>query len=186
MQTEPATDFTAIYGLFALASRNLKYPRVRLQTESGDTVIIKLAGNQSKYTGQLQVTDDKPYGENKYFGRIDSNGAYIRSWSASPEVTSLLEKLSDNPAKVASEYGRMTGRCCFCGLQLSDERSTAVGYGEICAEHYGLPWSSEKFSFANIPAPPECFHPGTVEALLADISTPFWAKDVIRVAVEKE
>jgi hypothetical protein len=23
---------------------------------------------------------------------------------------------------------------------LSDDRSTAVGYGPICADHYGLPW----------------------------------------------
>ena len=30
---------------------------------------------------------------------------------------------------------------------MKDERSTAVGYGAICADHYGLPWGSKPVEF---------------------------------------
>lgn len=43
-------------------------------------------------------------------------------------------------ATMAKEYGDATHNCCFCGLDLTDERSTSAGYGPICAGKYGLPW----------------------------------------------
>ena len=52
----------------------------------------------------------------------------------------LLQRLAADPAGVASKYGKMTGRCCFCHLQLTDAKSLAVGYGKTCAKNYGLPW----------------------------------------------
>jgi len=33
-----------------------------------------------------------------------------------------------------------TGNCCFCRRELTDKRSTEVGYGPICADHFSLPW----------------------------------------------
>ena len=41
---------------------------------------------------------------------------------------------------MAKKYGDETHNCCFCGLELTDERSTSAGYGPICAGKYGLPW----------------------------------------------
>jgi hypothetical protein len=43
-------------------------------------------------------------------------------------------------AAMAKQYGDATHNCCFCGLDLTDERSTSAGYGPICAGKYGLPW----------------------------------------------
>lgn len=48
--------------------------------------------------------------------------------------------LAENPAKVAADYGRLSGRCCFCKIELTDEKSIAVGYGPQCARSYGLPY----------------------------------------------
>lgn len=129
-----------IYTLFdtAIASK-LKYPQIRLQTPSGSPIEIKRAGSMSRYTGQLMITDGRPYGQNAYYGRIDQNGVFVSGRESNPELPALLTRLASNPAEVASEYGKLTGNCSFCGLKLTDPESTAVGYGPICATHYGLP-----------------------------------------------
>ena len=41
--------------------------------------------------------------------------------------------------------------CCFCNRALEDERSTAVGYGPICAGHFGLAWGNRPAEFAATP-----------------------------------
>jgi hypothetical protein len=32
----------------------------------------------------------------------------------------------------------------FCRLTLTDARSTAVGYGQTCAGHWGMPWGEAR------------------------------------------
>ena len=46
----------------------------------------------------------------------------------------------DALAEWASEFGHAHGHCVFCALELTDERSVAVGYGQVCASKRGLPW----------------------------------------------
>lgn len=48
-----------------------------------------------------------------------------------------------NPAEYASAYGKKTGRCCFCSLELTDPRSVSAGYGPVCSEKWSLPWGQE-------------------------------------------
>ena len=50
-----------------------------------------MAGPRSKYAGCVMVTDDGVYPDNKYYGKIDSNG-FLRSFSLTPE---LIDKLLD-------------------------------------------------------------------------------------------
>ena len=92
--------------------------------------------------GALSVTDGGPYGENVYYGRVETDGGYQASRSADDGITAVLRKFSANPVSVAAAYGRLTGNCCFCRKTLTDQRSTSVGYGPVCAVHYGLPWGS--------------------------------------------
>lgn len=47
-------------------------------------------------------------------------------------------------AEQAARWGKLYGRCVFCSLPLTDERSIAVGYGPVCAEHHGLPWGDSE------------------------------------------
>lgn len=140
MEQYTAKNLKAIYTLFdtAIASK-LKYPEIRLQTPNSSPVQIKRAGSMSRYNGQLMITDGRPYGSNAYYGRIDSNGTFVTGRESNSELLPLLDRLAQNPAEVASEYGKLTGHCSFCGLTLTDPESTAVGYGPICAGHYGLP-----------------------------------------------
>lgn len=130
-------NFPEINALFELASLHLKYPKVHLQTADSRSVVLARAGDRSKAPGTINVTDGKRYGENRWYGRIQLDGSF--SCDDEP-VIDVLKEFAANPAKVAARYGKLVGRCCFCELLLTDERSTSVGYGPICAEHYGLAW----------------------------------------------
>lgn len=136
----------AVDGVFALfeqaIAHRLQYPKVRLLDAAGMPVVLSRAGQKSKYTGQIMVTDGGPFGANRYYGRIDLDGVFHATDSATIPVFALLERLSRHPVDVAGEYGRLTGQCCFCQLGLKDARSTAVGYGPVCADHFGLPWGN--------------------------------------------
>lgn len=129
-----------IIELLARAGSRLKYPKVRLATESGQRVVLSVAGERSRYTGSVMVTDGGPFGANTYFGRIAPDGTVTESGAMTPEVMALLVSFAAEPAKVGAKIGKMLGACCFCSRQLDTRESLAVGYGPVCADKYGLPW----------------------------------------------
>jgi hypothetical protein len=148
-------DFTAgiavgnvsgIIALFDKAKKTLKYPKLRLQLDD-KPVVITVAGSKSAHTGSLTVTDGRKYPTNIFYGRVAKDGC----WTLGSGVTSdtavsllvLLQRLAKDPAKVAAEYGKLTGHCAFCLGELSDERSKAVGYGPVCAKKWDLPWGAK-------------------------------------------
>jgi hypothetical protein len=133
-------DFKAIQDLFDVASKNMKRIKVRLQTVAGQPVVFNRAGAMSKYAGQIMITDGMPFGQNKFFGRVDVTGEFFATRSATQEVCELVKEFSENPAETAGRYGRLTGGCSFCSHGLKDERSTQVGYGPVCAKRFGLVW----------------------------------------------
>lgn len=136
-------DFAGIKALFDRAAQHLKKPAVVLSIEGASSIKIKPAGGNTRYPGQLHVTEaGKPYGEATYFGRITQEGTYIAR-TVDPAVEAVLTQFAKDPAGIASLHGRLNGSCCFCNRALEDERSTAVGYGPICAGHYGLPWGAK-------------------------------------------
>lgn len=146
-QDQKVGDFSGVYALFQKAAQHLKYPRIRLQTPDGLPVHLYVSGSGSKEPGVVNVTDGRPYGENKWYGRVKTNGVWESGMKKFPEhgaVRGLLTKLAEKPAETAAEYGRLTGHCCFCGSVLTDDRSTAVGYGPTCAKNFGLAWGEKK------------------------------------------
>jgi hypothetical protein len=132
-------DFAKISSLFTIASGHLKYPKVRLMIGDEEIVLSK-AGTKSKWTGSINVTSLGSFDERSWYGRIGTDGQLIKSGKMTDQIVSVLRRFSADPAKVASEYGLLTGNCCFCRKQLTDKRSTEVGYGKVCAGHYSLPW----------------------------------------------
>jgi hypothetical protein len=140
----PAANFemAGILALFEVAGEHLKHPKVRLQTPAGQTVALSKAGPRAKVPGSITVTDGQPYGNGFWYGRILEDGSFqaSRDGEKVADLIDLLERFSKAPAEVAGEIGRLTGSCSFCRRRLEDERSTAVGYGKICADHFHLPW----------------------------------------------
>ncbi len=146
---------TGILKLFEQAKRHLKFPAVELGIPAlGNDVAMRLniAGDRAKVPGSLTVVDankDPNTGRRAWLGRITLDGQFQPSDRGSnPAIAKRLAEFAADPARVAAEHGRLTGRCCFCRLPLSDPRSTAVGYGKICAEHFGLTWGTEVHNFS--------------------------------------
>lgn len=134
-------DFSGVLKLFKTAQVHLKYPKITLMVEN-QPLALSVAGAGSKAPGTVNVTDGRPFGQNVWFGRVTPQGVWEKSQSASEKelaaVGAFLQKFGKDPSGVAKEYGRLTGRCCFCNGGLTDERSTAAGFGPVCAKHFGL------------------------------------------------
>lgn len=134
------TDMSGIVALMQKASGKLKYPKIRIATVSGKPIALGVAGPRSKNPGAINITDGGRYGENTWYGKITTAGVFEPSRVNDTEVREFLITMSENPTQVAADYGHKTGNCCFCSRGLTDERSTMVGYGPVCADNYDLVW----------------------------------------------
>lgn len=132
--------FARVYGLFRKAAEKLQQPRIRLLFADRKPLVLARATDRSKYAGKIIVSDGIKWG-GKFYGTVDTEGNFTKganTYAEAEELQGILTKLAADPARVAAEYGRLTGRCCFCNLKLTDEQSTAAGYGPVCAKNYGL------------------------------------------------
>jgi hypothetical protein len=127
-------EFKGIAKLFDDAKAHLKFPSITLAG-----VKLTRAGERAKVPGSVNVVNTT---NKDWYGRILETGEFEKSprTSVPEELVELLGHFAEHPAEVAGDHGKLTGRCAFCNLPLSDERSTAVGYGATCASHWGLPW----------------------------------------------
>jgi len=58
--------------MFASAlSAGLRFPKIRLQTPAGDKLVIATAGPNSRYAGDLMLTDGGTFGDNVWYGGIN-------------------------------------------------------------------------------------------------------------------
>lgn len=123
----------------------LKWPKLWLQLPDGTPIRITVAGPASRTPGFLMLTDGRPFGANSFFGKISPRGAlelFADGNQRREDLVPLLSRLALEPAKVAAEFGHLTGNCCFCARKLADERSTLIGYGKTCAQKFGMPWGA--------------------------------------------
>lgn len=144
-ETVEVGSLDGILKLFEKASQHLKHPSVILSVPGSEAIEISVAGAQAKVPGSLNVTTKERRGDEgrkNWFGRILRDGKFEKSpRQVSPAaLVASLQAFAKEPAKVAAEYGKLHGYCCFCNRKLKDERSTEVGYGETCANHFGLPY----------------------------------------------
>lgn len=143
------TDFAALATIFTRAGRpgpngrRRMLPKITLETADGRTVILAVAGERSRAPGSINVTDDRRYPDNTWYGRIETDGGWRAGRAADAAVLDLLRRFAADPAAVAAEYGRTMGSCCFCRRPLTDPRSILVGYGPECAARWSLPWGEQ-------------------------------------------
>lgn len=121
--------------LAAAKARGLKYPKARFLAPDGQSELrLSLAGNGSKAPGSIQVLIG-----DEWQGRIEPSGRIMGRLAYALDLIKQLQWIASNPATAAQQYGRLTCRCSFCNLPLNDAGSVEVGYGPVCAEHWGLP-----------------------------------------------
>jgi hypothetical protein len=144
-------DLSRIVALFDSAARHLRHPAIVL-----DGFRVNVAGGRAREPGSLTVTGVERNHVNRfgtmsrqYFGRVTRAGVYEPSRGAPEGLGARLRAFAADPAGQAAEYGRLHGVCCFCNHRLDDERSTAVGYGPVCARNFGLPWGTRAAAAAH-------------------------------------
>jgi hypothetical protein len=132
-----------VLAILRAAGHRLKFPVLRFEAE-GTRYRLGLTGPQSRQPGTVVVTtDEKAFEDRTYLGRIDDGGRFEPSHKVGDTATAIglaLRAFAADPAEQARIYGQRYGRCCFCGLELTDGRSVDAGYGPICAEKWGMPW----------------------------------------------
>lgn len=127
-------DLKPLADMFRTARQHLKYPKLTVGVD-GKPYTFSLAGDTSRNPGCIYVKS-----AGLYLGKVTPAGEFHQSRDAADADRAAVNKFSANPVAVAGLHGHVTGNCCFCSKKLSDERSTEVGYGKVCAGHYGLPW----------------------------------------------
>lgn len=126
---KPVADFLA-----AARARGLKFPNCRFLAPNGGELRLSTAGSQSKFPGAIQVKVD-----DNWIGRVGLDGVVAGPLSTMADVVATLTSIALDPVKAAKEFGALHCRCSFCNTALTDEGSVEVGYGPVCAKHWGLP-----------------------------------------------
>jgi len=140
-------DLSGMLVMFEFAKQSLKYPKVRLQLHDGSPVVLSVSGLKAKQPGTVNVTDGKPYGSNKWYGRVDKSGTFQLGHHKYPEINqviALLNNFAKDPQQAAAAHGHLSGSCCFCNKSLTDPKSVKVGYGPTCAKTFGLKWGKTR------------------------------------------
>lgn len=74
----------------------------------------------------------------KVIGKID--GGVLTLWNRpgvdSKAVRAMLDEFEGAPLQTAMKYGKLSGVCCSCGRELTDDASIAAGIGPICAKKF--------------------------------------------------
>lgn len=141
-ETVELGSFSGMISLFDTAKTRLKNPKITLTTDADGEFEVTVAGARAKVPGSLNVSTPGGYGVGTWFGRILQNGKFEISPRQQPSASllALLTAFAADPACTAAEYGRKSGKCCFCHKSLTDGRSVEVGYGRKCAQNFGLQW----------------------------------------------
>lgn len=140
---EQITNLEKVYTFFQDARKHLKFPKIML-TLGSRQLKVYMSGSRSNHpdTVNLVTEDDDGYLD-LWLGRVFADGEWQHRKghdALHKQAAVVLTALAADPAKVAAEHGHLTGNCCFCNRKLTDERSTDVGYGPVCATRWSLPW----------------------------------------------
>jgi Family of unknown function (DUF6011) len=140
--TQVVGDLSRIIAMFDTARQHLKRPAIVLEGFR-----VARAGDAAREPGSLTITSvDRTHTDRfgndarDWYGRVSLDGTFQPSRQAPADLGEKLRAFAADPTGVAAAYGHLHGACCFCNRALSDERSTSVGYGPICADHFGLAW----------------------------------------------
>jgi hypothetical protein len=143
-QTASLGSVAGLLDLFATAKANgLKNPAIVAQSPVG-AIRLSVAGERARQPGTINVAEKGRFGEATWYGRIKLDGTFEAARDGAPaELVAYLAQFAANPAETAAAHGHTTGNCCFCDRPLTDARSTAVGYGPVCAKKWALPWGEK-------------------------------------------
>lgn len=118
----------------AAQTRGLKSPKLRVLDADGQTELEVSLTKGGKAPGSVCVTRG-----GEFIGCVRPDGSLSHGLPERADIQDRLVVVARDPATAAKEYAALMGRCSFCGLELTDAGSVEVGYGPVCAKHWGLP-----------------------------------------------
>jgi hypothetical protein len=119
----------------AARTRGLRNPKLRVLGPTGvGEVRMLVASRISRTPGALFVKHD-----GAYVGSVLPTGEVTGRLRSDDAMRTLLSVVNSAPLAAAKMFAAITCNCSFCGLPLTDEGSVEVGYGPVCAKHWGLP-----------------------------------------------
>lgn len=68
-----------------------------------------------------------------YYGTFRPDGTFLPTSDCTSKHLEQLQAVNTRGLEAVKEIGRLTGVCCICGRELTDEQSIAAGIGPICA-----------------------------------------------------
>jgi hypothetical protein len=114
--------------------RGLKRPKLRVLDADGQSEIALGLTVHGAAPGSLSVVRN-----GTFIGLVRPDGTPTGTLITSIDLKKRLAAVASDPITAAKEYAALKCRCSFCGLELTDAGSVEVGYGPICAKHWGLP-----------------------------------------------
>ena len=123
-----------IFTLFDEAKKHIGGPGITLRTA---TVALRM---ELEHDINLNLSDGLRGPDRIWHGRLLREGLFDPHSDEAKNIATILRAFAREPIRMARDHGQRTGYCCFCGQSLTDEeRSVALGYGPVCAKHWGLP-----------------------------------------------
>lgn len=138
-------DLAPLMALFDRAKARLKRPSLIMGDGTGAAYRLNIAGPNARAPNTVNVVS---LVLGTWYGRILATGDFEASPRDATPVALIpaLRAFASDPAKAAGAHAKATGRCMFCALAIGegdDPRARAVGYGEVCARNWGLPFPSK-------------------------------------------
>jgi hypothetical protein len=70
-------------------------------------------------------------------GKVSLFAARLRTAGIdAADIVALLDDIEQNPLAAAMKFGKLSGRCCSCGRDLTDPESIERGIGPVCADKF--------------------------------------------------
>lgn len=131
----PVIDLKSISEfLHAAKSRGLNAPKLRVLAPNGRDEVRLSITTKGMEPGSIAVVV-----AHDFYGCVRTNGSCVGKLAGDDVMQQHLLRVAQDPISAAKEYAALTGLCSFCTKPLTDEGSTEVGYGPICAKKWGLP-----------------------------------------------
>lgn len=135
-QSNPTIDLMPIVEfLQAARTRGLKQPKLRILAPDRVSEIVLGITKGGNAPGSISVVHEK----DGFLGCVRTTGHTTSKLAQDTNLQQHLLVVAMDPVSAAKEYAAIKCRCCFCGKELTDAGSVEVGYGPVCAKHWGLP-----------------------------------------------
>jgi len=147
--------------------RGLKRPSIRVSyLDRRFKLYLSRRGTVCLKTGQLDPGTKDPVGNEEYAGCfVNGNFLVNDRRELLPAERAFFNQLNGgDPVDFMAQCSKDLNRCCYCNMPLEDPTSKALGYGPVCADHWGLYYGPAQYaegapSFANAyryPVPQLC------------------------------